>query len=130
MTKQPIPLKNRLAATRDHVDGLQILAGAPASGQIAVPVELLEQVSDLMSEAIHDIETRRSMIDETVAALRGRDVLVKAQELRAISAVTADLRNGLTVMPDDTSGRELIVRAMQKAYATLGAITARDRSWT
>lgn len=122
-------LKARLTEVRDLVDGLQILAGAPTTGAVAVPAELLEQISDALSDAVNDIETRRSMIDQTVAALRGTDVRVRPAEMRAISDVSADLRNGLTAMPDDTPGRESVVRAARTLYDTLDAIVARDKSW-
>lgn len=122
-------LKDRLIAVRDLIDGIQILAGAPTTGTVEVPVDLLDRVSDALSDAVNDIETRRSMIDETVNALRSNDVRVRPQEMRAISDVSADLRNGLTAMPDDTIGRELVVRAAQTVHDVLGAIVNRDRSW-
>lgn len=132
-------LKDRLIAVRDLIDGVQVLAGttsaarlhvSPATGTVEVPADLLDRVSDTLSDAISDIETRRSMIDQTVAALRGTDVRVRPAEMRAISDVSADLRNGLTAMPDDTPGRESVVRAARTLYDTLDAIVGRDRSWT
>lgn len=90
----------------------------------------MDFVEIVLAAVLKEAATRRSMIDETVAALRSNDVRVRPPEMRALSNMSADLRNGLTAMPDDTPGRSLVVRAAETLHDTLGAIVARDRSWT
>lgn len=97
---------------------------------VALPYGDMDFVQIVLAEVLEEAATRRSMIDETVKALRSNDVRVRPPEMRAISNMSADLRNGLTAMPDDTPGRESVVRAARTLYDTLGAIVARDRSWT
>jgi hypothetical protein len=127
-------LKDRMIEVRALVDDVlhhaRDLGPWPADGTAEVTTDLLDRVSAVLADAVHDIETRRSMIDKTIAALRGKDVAVRPQELRAVSEASAHLRNGLTAMPDDVAGRESVVLAARAVYEFLAAIVLRDRSWT
>jgi hypothetical protein len=82
-----------------------------------------------VQNAQREIESRRSMIDETVQAIRNGNIEITKDELRAISKATANLRNALDAQPDETAGREIVLLAQKMILAALESVNERDTSW-
>lgn len=102
-----------------------------ATGETTVPIAAHE-IDDLdvfVQNAKDAIESRRSMIDETVRAIRNGNIEITKDELRAISKATANLRNALDAQPDETVGRELVLLAQKMILAALESVNERDTSW-
>lgn len=102
-----------------------------ATGETKVPIAAHE-IDDLdvfVQNAQIEIESRRSMIDETVRAIRGGDVMVTPEELRSISLATAHLRDALDFMPDHVAGRATVLEVQQRLLKVLASVNERDTSW-
>jgi hypothetical protein len=102
-----------------------------ATGETTVPIAAHE-IDDLdvfVQNAQREIESRRSMIDETVQAIRNGNIEITKDELRAISKATANLRNALDAQPDETAGREIVLLAQKMILAALESVNERDTSW-
>lgn len=102
-----------------------------ATGETTVPIAVHE-IDDLdvfVQNAKIDMDTRRSMIDETVKAIRGRDVMVKPEELRTISLATALLRDALDYLDAGMTCRETVLDAQRRLLRALESVNERDTSW-
>lgn len=102
-----------------------------ATGETTVPIAAHE-IDDLdvfVQNAQIEIESRRSMIDETVRAIRGGDVMVKPEELRTISLATALLRDALDYIDAGMTCRETVLDAQRRLLRALESVNERDTSW-
>lgn len=110
---------------------LENLLPADATGETTVPIAAheLDDLDVFVQNAQIEIESRRSMIDETVRAIRGGDVMVKPEELRMISLATASLRDALEHMDAGMTCRESVLHAQQRILQALESVNERDTSW-
>jgi hypothetical protein len=110
---------------------LENLVPEDATGETTVPIAVHE-IDDLdvfVQNAQLEIDSRRSMIDETVKAIRGGDVMVTPEELRTISLATAFLKDALDYIDAGMTCRETVLDAQRRILRALESINARDTSW-